>query len=258
VPSLSGARGPNGTRFAKSVVGFEKVNARTCERNGAVFPLTCDAAPLGQESMFTGIIEATGRIREIRSLNGASTFIVEAPFVSELIVGQSVAHNGVCLTVESIDVTENVYRVTLIRETLEKSALGAVASGEIVNLERCLAVGARIDGHIVQGHVDCVGLIASAVDEPGQKRFTVHFPTEFEELVVYKGSICIDGISLTVAENDPGKHSLDVCIIPHTLQVTNAQLWTAARKVNLEFDVLGKYAKKWMDVRRASVFPEQE
>ncbi|MBL8021999.1 MAG: riboflavin synthase [Leptospirales bacterium] len=208
--------------------------------------------------MFTGIVESTGRILEVRPAEngGALTFQIQASFASELSVGQSVAHNGVCLTIETVNPGAQSYQVTLVQETLDKSSLGGLQQGTIVNLERCLRVDARIDGHIVQGHVDAVGRILRAELEPGQKRFTVAFPADFEPLVVPQGSICIDGISLTVAASDVKAHTLDVCLIPHTLEITNAGSWKTEDLVNLEFDVLGKYAKKWMDIRGGLHFPE--
>lgn len=183
------------------------------------------------------------------------TFVVQAAFASELSIGQSVSHNGVCLTIESIQTKDQSYQVTLVQETLNRSSLGHLQIGSTVNLERCLRVDARMDGHIVQGHVDAVGKIERAETEPGQKRFTIAFSAEFEPLVVMKGSICIDGISLTIAESNPKLHTVDVCIIPHTLEITNAGQWKTGDQVNLEFDVIGKYAKKWMDVRSGMHFP---
>lgn len=208
--------------------------------------------------MFTGIVETTGRILEVRPAQngGALTFQIQSSFASELSTGQSVAHNGVCLTIETVNPASQSFQVTLVQETLDKSSLGGLQQGTVVNLERCLRVDARIDGHIVQGHVDAVGKILRAELEPGQKRFRVAFPAEFEALVVPKGSICIDGISLTIAASDANAHTLDVCLIPHTLEITNAGMWKAGDIVNLEFDVLGKYAKKWMDIRGGLHFPE--
>ncbi len=197
--------------------------------------------------MFTGIIESTGQIVSLSGDADQKRFIVEAPFANELTAGQSVAHNGVCLTVESSEA--NRYSVTLIRQTLETSSLGSLREGARVNLERCLPSGGRLDGHIVQGHVDGTGRIVDMIPESGQTRFRIRYAAEFEPLIVPRGSICVDGISLTIAGSDPAAHTFDVCLIPHTLKVTTAGAWSGGDVVNLEFDVIGKYVKKWMDLR---------
>lgn len=205
--------------------------------------------------MFTGIIEAAGVIRQAENLPGLVRMRIQAPFASELIAGQSVAHNGVCLTVEQILPGE--YTVAVIQESLDRTSLGFLREGMRINLERCLVANGRLDGHVVQGHVDCTGTIHEVRDEPGQTRFSVRAPAAHAALVVEKGSIAIDGISLTVASVGESRDELlfDVCLIPHTLAVTNAASWKKAGVVNLEFDILGKYVKKWMDARPSAAFP---
>ena len=198
--------------------------------------------------MFTGIVEGLGRVVAMVGDENQKTFTIESSFAQELIPGQSVAHNGVCLTVEKIDAQASVYNVTLIRQTLERSSLASLRVSSNVNLERCVRADARLDGHVVQGHVDSVGTIVLAENEPGQKRFRIEFPDKFASLIVPRGSICVDGISLTVANSGPGQ-VFDVCLIPHTLEVTIASQWEVGTTVNLEFDIIGKYVKKWMDLR---------
>lgn len=197
-------------------------------------------------------------------LPGVVRLRIEAPFAAELVIGQSVAHNGVCLTVETISGAE--YTVAVIQESLERTSLGSLREGMTVNLERCLPANGRLDGHVVQGHVDCTGRIEEARAEPGQTRFVISHPRTHAALVVEKGSIAVDGISLTVASAyepaggaDPAPHALfDVCLIPHTLSATNAGSWKEGDTVNLEFDILGKYVKKWMDARGSLSFPGKE
>lgn len=200
--------------------------------------------------MFTGIIETAGVIRRADAGTGLVRLEIESPFAAELEPGQSVAHNGVCLTVE--EKNEDSYTVAVIQETLARTSLGSLAAGSRVNLERCLRADGRLDGHVVQGHVDCTGRISEVFEEPGQKRFRVAYPDSFRELVVEKGSIAVDGISLTVASVKDAPCTFDVCLIPHTLALTNAGVWKKNDTVNLEFDILGKYVKKWMDARNSA------
>lgn len=205
--------------------------------------------------MFTGIIEALGAVRQKEELPGLARLRIQAPFASELTVGQSVSHNGVCLTVEKILPGE--YTVAVIQESLDRTSLKSLQEGARVNLERCLPANGRLDGHVVQGHVDCTGVIEDVREEPGQVRFSIKAPAVHSALVVEKGSIAVDGISLTVAATTPDQNQLvfDVCLIPHTLAVTNAAMWKKQGLVNLEFDILGKYVKKWMELRPSASFP---
>lgn len=191
--------------------------------------------------MFTGIIEATGTIRQLQPSGTNLQLWVEAPFVHELKIDQSVAHNGVCLTVAEL--RDGLYRLDVILESLNRSSLGALQPGNVVNLERCLLPHQRIDGHFVQGHVDTTGIIQSITDHNGSWDVWIAYDAAaYGKLIVPKGSIAIDGISLTVAEDLPGRFRLS--IIPYTWQHTNAHTWQVGSAVNLEFDILGKYLQK--------------
>ena len=187
--------------------------------------------------MFTGIIENIGLIREVSQHETNQTFWVESPLSSSLKVDQSLSHNGVCLTVEEIK--ENLHRVTAIKETLEKTNLGEWKPGTKVNLERSLTLSSRLDGHFVQGHVDATGICIDIANKKGSYEFEFSFPENFASLVIEKGSICINGVSLTAW--DVKKNSLKVAIIPYTYQNTNFQQFKLGDRVNLEFDLIGKY-----------------
>jgi riboflavin synthase len=193
--------------------------------------------------MFTGIIETLGEIVGIKEIQRNLEFEVFSPITKELHVNQSVSHNGVCLTVT--DIKEDKYRVTVIQETIKKSALGKLKIGDFVNLERCMPANGRFDGHIVQGHVDQVGLCESIVQEQGSFLFTFSYNEELGNITVEKGSICVNGISLTVIHSQ--KSQFTVAIIPYTFQHTNLQQLEVGNYVNLEFDVLGKYLKRILD-----------
>lgn len=198
--------------------------------------------------MFTGIIEAQAKVLRIVSNGSNKTFTLQTPLASEFKVDQSVAHNGVCLTVESINHSEQTYTVTAIHETLTRTNLGAIAEGDELNLERCLRADARLDGHFVQGHVDTTGRIESIEDEAGSWRISIRFDEANTPLVVEKGSICIDGISLTVAACASGL--LQVAIIPYTWEHTNLHRRRVSDNVNLEFDILGKYIVGYLRTSR--------
>jgi riboflavin synthase len=193
--------------------------------------------------MFTGIIEQIGEVIKIDQENQNIHFTISADFVHELKIDQSVAHNGCCLTVVSI--TEESYVVTAIQETLLRTNLADWQVGAKVNLERCLQYNGRLDGHIVQGHVDTVGICTSIEDQGGSWKF--HFSYETNDLTVEKGSIAVNGTSLTVVDSHPGNFS--VCIIPFTYEFTNFNSLKIGDKVNLEFDILGKYVAKWMALK---------
>ena len=187
--------------------------------------------------MFTGIIEATGHIKQIIASGTNKTFWIESPLSHQLKVDQSIAHNGVCLTVEAVQ--DNSHQVTAIQETLDKTALGSWKVGAVVNLEQSLLPSSRLDGHFVQGHVDTTGTCENIKDKDGSTEFTFSFPKKFAPLVIEKGSIALNGISLTIF--DVKKHSFTVAIIPYTWEHTNLQYLKKEDKVNLEFDMVGKY-----------------
>jgi riboflavin synthase len=187
--------------------------------------------------MFTGIIETIGVVKDL-SINGSNrTFWIESALSPSFKVDQSVSHSGVCLTVE--EVREHQHRVTAIDETLQKTNLGDWSAGSAVNIERCLSLGARLDGHFVQGHADTTGICVEKKEKKGSWEYEFSFPREFTTLIVEKGSICINGISLTAF--DVKRKSFRVAIIPYTYEHTNIKDVKKNDRVNLEFDLLGKY-----------------
>ena len=190
--------------------------------------------------MFTGIIEQLGEVKKIESEQENVHFTIEAPFTHELKIDQSVAHNGVCLTVVSIE--GSTYVVTAIKETLDKTNLGQLEVGKKVNLERCMKLGDRLDGHIVQGHVDKVAVCKSIEDQNGSWKYTFHY--EGSEKTVGKGSITVNGVSLTVVDSRDNEFS--VCIIPYTYEHTNFHELKVGDQINLEFDIIGKYVARLM------------
>ncbi|MEN7546724.1 riboflavin synthase [Rapidithrix thailandica] len=190
--------------------------------------------------MFTGIIECTGKILSIEQEEQNSILRIQSDISSELKIDQSVSHNGVCLTVTSVD--GNTHTTTAIHETLEKASLGEWKVGDEINLERCMPMNGRFDGHIVQGHVDQVGICEEVQDEKGSWRFTISYDPALKNITVEKGSICVNGISLTVVDSQEGRFS--VAIIPYTFEHTNFKTLQEGQKVNLEFDILGKYIQK--------------
>jgi len=187
--------------------------------------------------MFTGIIETTATVADIIPNGSNLHFIMESNVTHELKIDQSVAHNGVCLTVVAI--TGNQYKVTAVAETILKTNTGNWQKGDIVNLERSLKVGDRLDGHFVQGHVDAVATCIEKQTLDGSWLFRFKFPAEYGSLVIEKGSICINGVSLTVF--NVGKDECTVTIIPYTYEHTNFNRIETDSIVNIEFDVLGKY-----------------
>lgn len=187
--------------------------------------------------MFTGIIEAIGLVTEIQQQGTNKTFWISSTVSKDLKIDQSVAHNGVCLTVE--EVKDGQYRVTAILETLEKTSLNNWQLQGIVNIERCLELHARLDGHMVQGHVDTTGSCTSVEEQNGSWLYTFSFPESFAPLLVEKGSIALNGISLTVF--NVSNSSFSVAIIPFTYEHTNMKELQAGTVVNLEFDIIGKY-----------------
>lgn len=192
--------------------------------------------------MFTGIIEAIGEINSLVREGENLHIDVLSPFTSELKIDQSVAHNGVCLTV--VDIKKDVYRVTAIKETLEKTNLGALQIGSIVNLERAMKLGDRLDGHLVQGHVDQTAVCKNIEKVDGSWYITFEYDASQGNITIEKGSITINGVSLTVVNS--GETSFSVAIIPFTYEHTNFNSLNVGSVVNLEFDVIGKYLKKLM------------
>lgn len=196
--------------------------------------------------MFTGIVESLGVIKEIATSGTNKTFWIESPLSSSFKIDQSVAHNGVCLTVE--DVKDGLHRVTAIEETLNKTDLNQWAIGTHINIERSLLPTNRLDGHFVQGHVDTTGICKKVKDRQGSHEFEFEFPKKFAALMIEKGSICINGISLTAFNVE--KHSFMVAIIPFTFEHTNLQFVKEGDKVNLEFDMIGKYILRKLSLEK--------
>jgi len=192
--------------------------------------------------MFTGIVEAMGTVVGRMENEQNVDFWIESSFSSELKIDQSVSHNGACLTV--VEVKGSAHRVTAIRETLLKTNLGDWAVGTMVNLERCLKMGDRLDGHWVQGHVDGLGKCVEVNDDGGSWRFRFEHENKPEMMTVPKGSITVNGVSLTVV--DSTLHGFSVAIIPYTYEHTNFHSLKVGDSVNLEFDILGKYLQRMM------------
>ena len=192
--------------------------------------------------MFTGIIEEIGKIVRIECEQSNLHLYVKSSFTNELKIDQSVAHNGVCLTVVAID--GDVYQVTAIAETLTKTHLGSLQVGDAVNLERGMLLNTRLDGHIVQGHIDQTGTCSAIQEEAGSTRFTFQYDPSTGNVVIEKGSITVNGVSLTVV--DATRDSFSVAVIPYTLEHTNLQHLQIGSIVNLEFDVIGKYVARLM------------
>ncbi len=190
--------------------------------------------------MFTGIIESLGRVHTIETKGTNKTCWIASTISHELKVDQSISHNGVCLTVE--EQQNDLHRVTAIEETLEKSNLGRWQPGDLVNLERCLLMNGRLDGHIVQGHVDTTATCLDRKDLHGSWELRFEFPKKFARLVIEKGSICLNGISLTIF--NVKKTRFDIAIIPYTFDHTNIQSINPGSTVNLEFDMIGKYVSR--------------
>jgi len=192
--------------------------------------------------MFTGIIETLGTISELRLDQGNLHITVSSPISHELKIDQSVAHNGVCLTV--VGITDGTHTVTAIAETLNKTSLGRLNIGDLVNLERCMQMNARLDGHIVQGHVDQTAWCTNFRELDGSWEYTFQYDTTPGNVTVEKGSICVNGISLTVVNSKT--NSFSVAIIPYTFEHTNLQQVREGSIVNLEFDIIGKYVARLM------------
>ena len=192
--------------------------------------------------MFTGIIETLGTITDLQQEQGNLNITVGSAISNELKIDQSVAHNGVCLTV--VAVADGKHTVTAIEETLNKTSLGQLKTGDLVNLERCMQMNARLDGHIVQGHVDQTAVCIDFKEIDGSWEYTFEYDASTGNVTVEKGSICVNGISLTVVNSR--SNSFSVAIIPYTFEHTNLQQVREGSTVNLEFDIIGKYVARLM------------
>jgi riboflavin synthase len=196
--------------------------------------------------MFTGIIEQIGIIKAIESNNTNLTLTIQSALVPELKIDQSLSHSGVCLTVEEI--IDNQYKVTAIDETLKKTTIGMWKKGDIINLERCLRFDGRLDGHIVQGHVDTVGTCIGYLEKNGSWEYRIEIDEKFATLIIEKGSIALNGISLTIFNIT--NISFTVAIIPYTYEHTNMHTLALGDKVNVEFDMVGKYVGRMKEINK--------
>ncbi|WP_263602173.1 riboflavin synthase [Chryseobacterium sp. PET-29] len=203
--------------------------------------------------MFTGIIEAVGIIEKIEENGSNIDFTLTCPFTSELKIDQSLAHNGCCLTVVKIEGDQ--YVVTAINETLEKTNLGKWERGTVVNLERCMKMDGRLDGHIVQGHVDKTGEVVNIENKDGSYFITISYDNNGGFVTVPQGSITVNGISLTVAKSED--HQFSVAIIPYTWEFTNMQYLRKGDKVNLEFDIIGKYIARLINKQNVNEYVQR-
>ena len=195
--------------------------------------------------MFTGIIEQLGQVTRLQHKGTNSIFWIKSALSPELKIDQSLSHNGVCLTVEAIG--DGEHQVTAIDETLQKTNLSQLSIGDWVNLERCMQMNGRIDGHIVQGHVDTTAVCTEIIKKDGSWEFRFEVDEKFAPLMIEKGSITVNGISLTLF--DVGHHSFRVAIIPYTLDHTNLKQLQTGSLVNIEFDMIGKYVNRLMTIK---------
>ena len=191
--------------------------------------------------MFTGIIESLGKVTNVKVDRGNIDFTIESEISNELKIDQSVSHNGVCLTVT--ETTENTHTVTAVKETLEKSSLGSFSVDDLINLERAMKLGDRLDGHLVQGHVDGVAKCIGVSVNDGSWIYKFEFDIKNEMLLIEKGSICINGVSLTVF--DVAENTFKVTIIPYTYENTQFKKLKEGDIVNIEFDMIGKYLARF-------------
>jgi riboflavin synthase len=195
--------------------------------------------------VFTGIIEAFGKIKDISIDKSNRTFYIKSELASQLKIDESVSHNGICLTAENIK--NDIYQITAIEETLKKTNAGNWEKNDLINMERAMRINDRLDGHIVQGHVDGTGICISKKNKEGSIEFTFEYDEKFAALIIEKGSICVNGVSLTafnVTQNE-----FTVAIIPYTFSHTNFHLLDENNVVNLEFDILGKYVQRMMNIK---------
>jgi riboflavin synthase len=196
--------------------------------------------------MFTGIVSEVGTIKEIKKMAGGQELAIHSTFLDEVHVDESIAVNGVCLTVVSFN--DEAFRVQCVDETLRKTNLGKLGEGDGVNLERSLTLDKALEGHMVQGHVDTVGTITAIDQKDADILLRIEFPEEFDDYIVGRGSVSVDGISLTVAR-DEDNNEFTVAIIPYTWDYTNLKDKKVGSPVNLEFDVFGKYIVKYLEKR---------
>ncbi|HRN55293.1 MAG TPA: riboflavin synthase [Agriterribacter sp.] len=194
--------------------------------------------------MFTGIIESVGSVISVQEEGANKQFWIASSLSAGLKPDQSIAHNGVCLTVEAVK--DNTHRVTAVQETLQKTHIGKWKAGNYINLERCLTLNSRLDGHIVQGHVDTTATCIAKEALNGSWEYGFSFPEEFAPLVIEKGSVCVNGISLTAF--NVTSNSFAVAIIPYTYEHTNMQQVNKGDAVNIEFDMIGKYVVRGMEL----------
>jgi riboflavin synthase len=195
--------------------------------------------------MFTGIIEGIGEIKDISTHKSNRVFYMKSELASQLKIDESVNHNGICLTIENIE--NEIYRITAIEETLKKTNAGNWKKNDLINLERAMKVNDRLDGHIVQGHVDGTGICIDKKNKEGSSEFTFEYDEKFAPLIIEKGSICVNGVSLTAF--DVTNNHFTVAIIPYTFLHTNFHSLNEREIVNLEFDILGKYVQRIMNVK---------
>ena len=195
--------------------------------------------------MFTGIIEETGIVEKISSQGTNKSFWIRSALSSLLKIDQSVSHNGVCLTVEVIE--QDLHRVTAIEETLKKTNLGYWQEADTINLERCMQMNGRIDGHIVQGHVDTIATCSQVITKEGSWEYSFTIDENFAALIIEKGSITLNGISLTIF--NVGANSFTVAVIPYTYNHRNMPGIKEGSSVNIEFDMIGKYVSRFMQLR---------
>ncbi len=193
--------------------------------------------------MFTGIIEKTGIVKDIVISGTNKIFLIESTISNELSIDQSVTHNGVCLTVELI--TGQQHQITAVSETLSKTNLNSWVVGSIVNIERCLAMNGRLDGHIVQGHVDTTAKCIAVKEKNGSWEFSFELDKKFSALIIEKGSITLNGVSLTIF--NVTENGFTVAIIPYTFEHTNMKYLQVNDLVNIEFDMIGKYVNRYME-----------
>lgn len=196
--------------------------------------------------MFTGIIEKTGLVKEVISEGTNKSFWIESDLANELKVDQSLSHNGICLTVEEIK--GGLHKVTAIEETITKTSAGTWENGTIINLERCMQLNGRLDGHIVQGHVDCTAQCTAVVEKAGSWEYCFLFPEAFGAFIIEKGSVTVNGISLTCFNVENNRFT--VAIIPYTFQHTNMSCLQNGDLVNIEWDVVGKYVSRILTLKK--------
>jgi riboflavin synthase len=201
--------------------------------------------------MFTGIVEQLAKIIAIEQHASNKIFTIHTALVGELKIDQSVSHNGVCLTVVEIDLKNSTYKVVAVNETLKVSNLDTFVQQQYINIERCMILNQRLDGHIVQGHVDTMATVQEIKNENGSWLFTFEINIQNAHLIVHKGSVCVNGVSLTVIE--PTHNSFKVAIIPYTYENTTFKYLKINEPVNIEFDIIGKYINRKLELENARV-----